>query len=43
MNPNRGHWAAAESLAGLSPEAFCIRFQHVGSTVRGTQTKGGVP
>jgi 6-phosphofructokinase 1 len=29
------------ALAGLSPEAFRIRFQPVGSNVRGTQKKGG--
>ena len=35
-----GRYAA---LAGLSPEAFHSRFQPVGSSIRGTQTKGGAP
>ena len=32
-----GRYAA---LAGMSPEAFQNRFQHVGSNVTGTQVKG---
>jgi 6-phosphofructokinase 1 len=31
------------ALTGLSPEAFQSRFQSVGATVRGTQSKGGAP
>jgi hypothetical protein len=35
-----GRYAALSALSGLSLEAFHSRFQSVGSSVRGIQSKG---